>query len=202
MAFFTGGGPASGKGSLAVALKDEFGDQVAYIDPDLFKGKMPEYQRMMGTADDEKAAGHVHEESSHLAKEALRRARETKKPFLFDSVLKNVPVLTDVMKALKVAGYYVEIHFMDCPPDETARRAILRGKQTGRHVNEGEVREGNAKAVTGLHALKHLADYVYLYTSYRTPDNKPLLVCEIADNEVTWHEPGRQDELRARGHQI
>ena len=202
VAFFTGGGPASGKDSFVEGLQARWGNVLAYIDPDKFKFKMPEYSQMMSTDDEEKAAGHVHEESSYLAKEALRRAIASGRPFLFDSVLKNVPYLTETMGTLKAKGYFIEIRFMDCPPEETARRAKKRGKETGRHVNDDEVRESNTKAVRGLHALKHLADTVRVYSSYKTPDNKPLLVYEIIDGQVKIHQPDRVDELRARGHQM
>lgn len=152
----TGGGPASGK-SKAILENPEAGIpsklKSSHIDPDAAKKAIPEYKQMVN-AKDEAAAGIMHEESSHMAKAAVKRALgkdpKTGKVNGTDVVYDSVgdsgidKLSAKVAKFREQGAARVESDYVTVDVDEAIRRAVDRAKNTGRHVDEGVVRSSHA----------------------------------------------------------
>jgi predicted ABC-type ATPase len=138
-ATFYGGGPASGKSALKPAGPDS-----ALIDPDEVKKQLPEYQAMTA-AKDASAAAYTHEESSHVAKEAMKEARRRKINYVLDGTGdSSFAKMSGKVNAAKEAGYTVHGRYATVDTDEAVKRAMARAQHTGRMVPEPVIRETHA----------------------------------------------------------
>ena len=130
-ALFLGGGPASGKSSLATPG----GGRAALIDPDAIKAMLPEYQAMVA-AGDSRAAAYVHEESSWIAGAARNAAADRNISFLVDGTGdSSYSKMAGKVAAARANGAaLVEADYVTVDTDEAIRRATARAAQTGRVV--------------------------------------------------------------------
>ncbi len=147
-AYMTGGGPASGKSS---GLLENPGAKIpghrtaAHIDPDGAKGVIPEYVR--GVADgDEGAAALAHEESSDMAKRAVRAALDSGHDIVYDSVGDSgIEKLSKKVAEMRSAGATrVVANYATVDVEEAMRRATARAAATGRMVPEDVIRAAHA----------------------------------------------------------
>jgi 2'-5' RNA ligase/predicted ABC-type ATPase len=115
------GHAGSGKTSTQVEpLVREHG--ASLLDSDIVKQHAPEWNGGLG-------AGALHAESAVVRARALARAIARGANIVFPTV--GDPTLTpDLVKQLQQAGYTVHAHFVDVPPEISARR-MLRGWQEG-----------------------------------------------------------------------
>jgi predicted ABC-type ATPase len=141
VAYFLGGGPASGKSSLPTPG----GGLAPVIDPDWIKARLPEYAQML-EAGDSRAAAYVHEESSYVAGLARQAAADRQVSFVVDgtgdsSYAKMAAKVADARAggATQVVADYVTVDTA-----EAIRRATLRAASTGRMVPE--------QVITSIHA--------------------------------------------------
>lgn len=120
--------PASGKSKVLVnPLEEAYGGRV--IDSDIAKEYLPEFNRG-------KDADSVHQESSDIADKAFNRAMARGDNIVYPLVGKNANrIANDVLAPLRTAGYEVHLHFMELDPQEAARRAVQRWRETGRFVD-------------------------------------------------------------------
>jgi len=120
------GPPASGKSSaIAEPLAEAIGARV--VDSDDAKKLIPEFQGGVG-------ANAVHEESSAITEEALRRLLPTQDNLVLPLVGANLESMRKRVKALKAAGKTVYVHNMGLSLDEAHRRNIGRFIFSGRLV--------------------------------------------------------------------
>lgn len=152
----TGGGPASGK-SKAILENPEAGIpnklKSSHIDPDAAKKAIPEYKQMVN-AKDEAAAGIMHEESSHMAKAAVKRALgkdpKTGKVNGTDVVYDSVgdsgidKLSAKVAKFREQGAARVESDYVTVDVDDAIARQVKRAVRTGRKVDEEVVRSSHA----------------------------------------------------------
>lgn len=133
----TGGGPASGKGSI---LKNIEAPNHVLIDPDHIKTKIPEYQEgvRLGRLD---AAAFAHEESSYLrdrvAEEVVRRR--------FNAVIDGTgdngyEKLAGKIGSYRAGGARIVANYVTVDTEVAMERMLSRGRRTGRYVPEAYVR--------------------------------------------------------------
>jgi predicted ABC-type ATPase len=140
VAYVLGGGPASGKSSIINAGHVSVDPDTIHIDSDAIKGDLPEYNEML-TAKDHRAAAHVHEESSYIAKmiqeKASRGGYHTLLDGTGDSSFQSLKSKVDKMRAAgqRVVGQYVTVS-----TEVALQRNIERAKKTGRLPPESMLR--------------------------------------------------------------
>ncbi len=138
-----GGAPANGKSTLIKAEKIPTPDGVLVMDPDEIKKQLPEYTAMVD-AKDPRAAAFVHEESSFIAKETVKRALAEDFDLVTDGV--GDGKLTDVQR--KVNQYHaadkrVRADYVTLDTDLSVKLAAARAAQTGREVPKEYILEMN-----------------------------------------------------------
>lgn len=140
VAYVLGGGPASGKSSIINAGHVSVDPDTIHIDSDAIKGELPEYNEML-SAKDHRAAAHVHEESSYIAKmiqeKASRGGYHTLLDGTGDSSFQSLKSKVDKMRAAgqRVVGQYVTVS-----TEVAIQRNIERAKKTGRLPPESMLR--------------------------------------------------------------
>ena len=140
IAYVLGGGPASGKSSIVNGGHVAIDPDTIHIDSDAIKAELPEYNEML-QAKDHRAASHVHEESSHVAKmiqdKASRGGYHTLLDGTGDSSFESLKGKIDKMRASgqRVVGQYVTV-----PTELAIQRNIERAKKTGRLPPESMLR--------------------------------------------------------------
>ena len=144
MAVMMMGGPASGKGRLAQAIKD---DEFVKVDADSIKELLPEYQEMV-LMGDKNAASYVHKESGYLASKLRDIARAENKNMVLDGTGKYASSYLHRMQQLQDSGYHVQIQMADLDADTAVKRSKARAAETGRHVPESVIR-GNYSVIPG-----------------------------------------------------
>ncbi|HTM22686.1 MAG TPA: zeta toxin family protein, partial [Kofleriaceae bacterium] len=174
--YMTGGGPASGK---TTGLLENPGagipgkGKAAHIDADGAKADLPEYRRGVA-AGDRGAAAHVHEESSYMAKTAIRNALESGHDVVFDSVGDNgIRKLEEKVNDMRAAGAKrIVANYATTDVDEAIRRSDARAEQTGRFVPHDVITYAHADVVHTLNAAiaRGTFDELKVWdTSTRTP---------------------------------
>ena len=169
-----GGGPAAGKSSLLqqgrIALR---GNTVKLNVDDDFKDRIPEYQAMLNSGDP-MAAAVAHEESSILAKRAMRESFLANQNVLLDgtgdgsekSVLKKI-------EEARAKGYAIRAEYVTKPIKDAAAWAAEREKEKGRAVPPTILEKTHrtiAKILPGL-VEKGAFDHFRLWdTSQSEPD--------------------------------
>jgi predicted ABC-type ATPase len=134
VAYFTMGGPGSGK---SASLRNVDTTKFVKVDPDAIKEKIPEYK--IATADRgasySQASPMVHEESSDIAKRTFLTALSQGKHVLVDGTGVRADSLVSKMDVAKAAGYHVHLAFSHLDDvNEAQRRIDARADKTGRRV--------------------------------------------------------------------
>jgi predicted ABC-type ATPase len=185
VATFFGGGPAAGK---STALKATHEDSV-HVDPDEIKAQLPEYQQMLD-AGDPKAAAYVHEESSYLAKQAVKEAQRRRLNLTWDGTGdSHIDKLAGKVNDAKRHGYMTEGKYVTVDTDEAVRRAQARAEATGRHVPETFIRETHA-AVSDAYAKAAKMGLFDKTELWDTSGKTPVLVAhKDPGGKFTVHDP-------------
>lgn len=203
--YMTGGGPASGKSTAILnnpSAKIPGADRAAHVDPDGAKLEIPEYTAGVESGD-ESAASAVHEESSHMAKVALRAAISGGHDTVYDSVgdsgIDKLEKKVNEMRASgakRVVAAYVTVDI-----DEAVRRANARAAKTGRVVKEKYIREAHSDVSrTTVAAIERgTFDELKLYNNDGTV---PTLVAEYTrETGLFVHDEAAWEAHKARGRQ-
>jgi len=196
VSYMLGGGPASGKSTVANAM--DLPDNIVMAAGDEVKAMLPEYQVGL-KAGEKDVAGWVHEESSYLAKKVMAQAASGGYNVMLDgtgdSTIEKILQKVNALKARgqRVVGIYVTVNF-----EEAMRRMIARGKQTGRyipetvmHINHASVSRVFPKIISG-----GIMDQLFLYD---TGSGSPLLLAEYADGEFTVLQPAEYQAFLDKG---
>lgn len=154
------GPPAAGKSTVAEPLAREY--RGALIDPDEAKKAIPEYQGGLGTSA-------VHEESSHLAKEVLKRIARNGFNLILPKVGQEEGSIRKWIDALKGLGYTVDlVHVSTHDANISARRNFQRFLKTGRLVDPKYVAEIGDKPRRVSYILRGEAnDFADIDTGHR-----------------------------------
>jgi predicted ABC-type ATPase len=161
-ATFYGGGPASGKSALTPASGE---NSAVHIDSDEIKTMLPEYQQML-KAKDPRAAAYVHEESSAVSKEVMRRAQQQRLNFVLDGTGdSSYTKMAGKVRQAKEAGYSTHGRYVTADADTAVERAMKRAKRTGRMVPESVIRSVHSSVSQVFPELvrNHDFDSVELY---------------------------------------
>jgi predicted ABC-type ATPase len=148
VATFLGGGPASGKSTIAGNQQDS-----VHIDADAVKKQLPDYHQKIA-AGDKTAAAHVHEESSHLTRRIMDEAVKGGRNFTLDGTGdSDFAKLNGKISQAKKAGHMVAGKYVTVDTDEAVRRAKARAERPGsgshgRMVPESVIRQTH-KNVSG-----------------------------------------------------
>ena len=125
---FLGGGPGSGKST--VASKIGLAKDAVVVDSDRIKTMLPEYDALPL----ETRAWATHEESSWLANEVYTRALASHDDVTYDGTAADYDKLSARVEAARESGYQVDATFVTISVEEAERRAIERSKTEGRFV--------------------------------------------------------------------
>jgi len=193
----SGGGSASGKSTVLHDALPQFDTELAHIDADAIKEKIPEYKAMVDLKD-ESAAAHAHQESSQLASKLIETSFESGRPFVYDSTMKDTEKMKRVIDEAKKRGYGVHIVFADLDKDIAIERARKRAEQTGRKVPEDIIKKSHEGAIKTLGDIHHLADSVSVYSNR---GSKPQIAYQRQGNSKTVNNDLYGDMLK-RGHTI
>lgn len=121
------GAPASGKSTLVEDLAREHGSIVP--DADAIKKQFPEYG-LTG-----EGSQLVHGESTVLAAEVRRLARERGDNTILQMVGNDAEQIKKNIKIYHDAGYDVHLHHVELPPEKAAARAVERYKNGGHFID-------------------------------------------------------------------
>lgn len=122
---FLGGRGGSGKSKFNGLVYDK--NNYIVLDADAIKELLPEYKGYN--------AFEVHEESSDILKQALRKAQKEGLNVVLDATMKSLGSSEKHLKSFEDAGYNIEMYYMHLPREKAAERAIGRFMgERGRYV--------------------------------------------------------------------
>lgn len=133
------GAPGSGKGTIQRYLKKKnlLSSNFIQVDPDEIKTvdlkkDFDEYGKFNKIS----SSGKVHEEGSYLAKEIINKLSEKQSDFLIDKVFSKEGSLKKQIEEVVSKGYKVKIIMAKLPKEIGFKRALERGKKSGRYINK------------------------------------------------------------------
>lgn len=203
IAFVMGGGGASGKGTILADLKAR-GEVPTHgaveIDPDRIKTGgdgitgIPEYQAMRARGDG-RAAAVVHEESSAIAKDVLKRAIAGKYDLVLDRTLGDKAKGLAELQALKDAGYEVRLFGVTIDPKTAVQRAVKRAQRSGRYVPLNSLLKAHKGFAGAFEDYASLADEARLFDNSGT---EPRTIAEKATDGLKIGDEQAYNSLRGR----
>jgi predicted ABC-type ATPase len=160
VAYFTGGGGASGKGQFSgddgknVERFYSQDNNPLIIDPDVIKGRLAEAD---GKTLDAWLTGYYHEESSALAKQIYATALLHGYPVMYDGTATGGGIFK-LLEAAKDAGYSTEMNFLFSDWNTVRKNSLARYEKTGRFVPPEQVFGAHQKAFGSVEKLKDVVD--------------------------------------------
>lgn len=142
-----GGGPASGKSTVIKGGGLTLDPNTVTIDSDEAKKGIPEYLDMTAKKD-LGAARFVHEESSHIAKQTMKRAAGGQYNLMLDGTGNgSLDQLARKVDVLRSTGHRVVAHYVTVDTETAVERSNQRALKTGRMVPSDFIR-ANHRAVS------------------------------------------------------
>lgn len=172
-----GGRGGSGKSKFNGLVYDK--NNYIVLDADAIKEKLPEYTGFN--------AFEVHEESSHILKEAIATAQELGLNVVLDGTMKSLNSSEKHLKGFKDAGYNIEMYYMHLPREISTQRALGRFMKTKDVREKGQIgryvpldvllsMKDNEK---NFDNLKHYASKWAFYSNKDIlPNEKPKLIAQ------------------------
>ena len=162
-----GDGMAGGKSTMVnnfiqPSIKQQRGEEMLLVDVDEIKKEIPEYVDFQ-KEDVSSAAERVHKESSDIGKYVFQGLVEKKKSFIFDGTMKNTDRYIRLVQKLKKAGYQIQIFVATTSIEEAKKRAMRRGKETGRFVPMNDLVKSHASTPVTFERIKNIVDSYYVY---------------------------------------
>jgi predicted ABC-type ATPase len=190
VATILGGGPASGKSTIAKqAIRST---NHVTIDVDHIRTLLPEYAEGV-LAKRANAAKITHEEASYIAKRVTAQAIEGRYSMVLDGTGdSSFESLARKVSAARASGARVVGRYVTIDTDEAVRRAKKRGDETGRYVPNTYIREvhKNISHVLPKAMRENLFDDVVLW---ETRGKRPLVVASasrrtgiVVKNQAAW----------------
>ena len=165
IAYFTGGGGASGKGQFS----GEKGANVEkwysqknnplIIDPDELKKNLAHAD---GKELDAWLTGYYHEESSALAKQIYATALQHGYPVMYDGTATGGGIYK-LLDSAKESGYKTEMNFLFSDWNTVRANSLARYEKTGRFVPPEQVFNAHQKAFSSVQKLKDSVDSFTLF---------------------------------------
>lgn len=196
-----GGGSGAGKGTIQKQGLVRGGRNRITVDSDELKKALKEYRTKVAAGDAE-AAAFAHEESSFLAKRAVREGLEDG----FDTTLDGtgdggIAKLTKKVQQARDKGYQVTADYVTIDTDEAVRRALTRAEKSGRLIGEGTIRGIHRQVSRDFRDAieRNLFDEVRLYNN-AILDN-PILIMEQKAGRTTIFRQDLWDDFLAKADQ-
>jgi len=163
-AVFTCGAMGAGKGHVMNWLsqhRDFPLEDMVCIDPDRFKGQMPEWSGYV-RENVEEAGSLCHKESGIIQELAQEVALRKNCHVWIDGSLADHNWYASVFRELRrrFPTYRIAILHVHCNPETVYQRAQKRGKETGRFVPKALLRESIERTREAIRVLGPLADFV------------------------------------------
>lgn len=196
VATMLGGGPASGKSTIANVMSVPT-DSV-HVDVDVLRTELPEYREMLA-AKDAHAAAFTHEEASYLGKQLTRQAIKMGSNVMVDGTGdSSYDNLASKVGRLRETGAKVNAHYVTCDTDEAVRRAEARGANTGRYVPESFIRATHASVsrVFPRAIAQGLFDHA---TLWETTHGGAKKVVSASGSRLTIHDKEAWNRFLAKG---
>ena len=172
IAYFTGGGPASGKGTFSHNVKDYYSkdDNPVVIDPD-------EIKEMLIAADgkvmSERNTSFYHTESLMLANRVFEIAAQNNYPVLYDGTATNFGTINAKLSLMKSLGYKTEMRYMVTDVNTALDSSLDRYRIGGRLVSLDRLLMAHEGAQTTAPQLFNVVDNMKLYS--RSGNNVTLV---------------------------
>jgi predicted ABC-type ATPase len=170
-----GGRGGSGKSWFKIDPKNPGGgiydpNKYVILDADEIKKEIPEF--------DNWNAQEVHEESSDILEQMLAFCIKKGLNVVLDGTMKTAKSAISKVLRTASAGYRTEAHYMFCPPQEAAKRAIKRFKEgnfKGRYVPVNVVL-GNTSNEDSFDLVKDYVDSWSFRDNFNKGDNDPPII--------------------------
>jgi len=192
IAYVMGGGSASGKGTVLQGLEEAgyIDDNFVFLDPDGFKtgekeknlDGIPEYQQILDEGDG-RAAGVVHEESSHIFKRARDRAMNGGYDIVLDRTLGNPKRALEELDALEKRGYRIILIGVSVRAELAIDRAVDRAKKVNRWVPLNDALKTHKGFSNGFESYAEIAHTAILFDT-EVPYKELPLVMAVKDSDV------------------
>jgi GTPase SAR1 family protein len=201
------GGSGSGKSSLLKGLdKSKF----VHVDPDGVKEKLPEFRdgvraKMMS------AAGAVHEESGHVAKNLRDETMKEGRNMIYDGTGGDEKKYGEFIDRLKNGGphpagdprntgpkYKVEVRFSHLPLEKAEPRIKGRAEQSGRHVPVADYQKNHASVPKNWHIFSKKADTAVMYDTDVPKGTPPKKVWSVSGGVDTHHDEAFVSSYKSR----
>ncbi len=135
-----GGGSASGKSTMVREGAVVLPDNAVHVDPDEIKSEIPEYGAMV-QGRDLLAAPFVHEESSDVSKQLIRRGLESSFDLVLDTTGdSSIEKLRGKIRKWRESGHRIVANYATVPTEVAIERANARAAKTGRFVDADVIR--------------------------------------------------------------
>jgi predicted ABC-type ATPase len=194
---FMGGGPAAGKGTLLGTGAIELPPDAVHLDPDEFKGKLPEYKAMVAKGNP-KAAQAAHEESSYLSKRVSASAVAKKANVVNDGTGDSgYDKMAARVQEARAGGHLIKAHYVTVDTDVAVERAQHRAARTGRHVPESVIR-GTHRAVSGVVRQAEANALFDELTVWDTSGAAPKKIMEQIGGKTTVHDAKAYNKFLAK----
>jgi predicted ABC-type ATPase len=184
VAYFVGGGSASGKSTLRKRIMKEHNLDAKYfigVDPDELKNFIPEYEYLKKT-NPIKAAAKVHKESCQIRDQLVERLIADRKSFIYESTLAKPRKYQTIFQNLIQQDYEIHLYITDIPLELAKKRAARRGEIGGRTVPLSVIKNTHKLVPKTFLAVKSLADS---YSVYENSHSLKLIVSKtIKDKEI------------------
>lgn len=160
--------PAAGKSTtFATPLSVE--NRARLIDSDEIKKQLPEFNGGLG-------ADLVHDESSDIAKNVLKRAIAQGDNITYPVIGHKTEKLEELFKYLRKNGYTIRIHLNELDMRKAKGRMLLRFAEKGRFLPLGLYRKYGDGPTAAYHEMKGKADYHDWFQSDTGYGKKPKLM--------------------------
>lgn len=162
IAYFTGGGPASGKGTFAHNVKDYYSkdDAPIVVDADDIKELLIAADGKKMT---ERNTSFYHSESLMLANRIFDIAAQNNYPVLYDGTATNYATIMAKIHTMKNLGYKTEMRYMVSDVNTLLNSSLDRYRDKGRLVDLARLLETHQNAQTTAPALFEQIDDMKLY---------------------------------------
>jgi len=186
---FIGGLTASGKTSAIAKLIDrkkgvpdyKAYPKFVYLNSDDFKQLLPEYNGYN--------AGYLHEESTDIFDESLKRYRNQRKQIIIDATLKNTKSANKKIKEFEDAGYETVLYGTNLPGEKSIERATGRFKRTKRFVPPELIKKNAEPTNKSVLKLRHKTDKYAVFDT----DVKKGEPVELIESDTSLKQDREQD---------
>ena len=195
-----GGGTAAGKSNVVKSGSVHLPDSHVLIDSDAIKSELPEYHERL-RAGDVGAASWVHEESSHLAKRAMKESFAAHQNVVLDGTgNSSLKAVAEKAADARAHGYTVRGEYVTCPTEQAVARAKDRAERTGRQVPESAIRaiHSSVSRIFPQAVAEGVYDKANLWDTER---GTPVLVASSIGKNLTVHSPELWQKFINKGKQ-